>query len=165
MNGICLPEAPNKRRPMTILMADDDPDDCMLTQEALEELGITGRFVTVGDGQELLDYLERYGPDHEAHPDLVLLDLNMPRMDGREALKAIKTNPDLKTLPVVVVSTSHADDDIQCSYCLGGNAYISKSTNFSGMVRALDSLIGFWAETVQLPPTGPCPYPHGETAL
>jgi len=134
-----------------ILLADDDPDDVLLTREALKELGINDELTSVGDGRELLDYLAARSDNPETLPDLILLDLNMPRMDGLEALTALKANPDLAGIPVVVLSTSNAKDDINTVYQLGGNAYVTKASTFTDILSLLGALTHFWFDTVQLP--------------
>ena len=141
-------------RRLVILMADDDEDDRLLTQDALAESGMQARLFFVADGVELLDYLRhRAGQTPETPaPDLLLLDLNMPRLDGRAALAHIKNDPRLKTLPIVVLSTSNAASDINYCYRNGANSYITKAVSFEGMVDAMRNLGHYWAETVQLPP-------------
>jgi CheY-like chemotaxis protein len=131
--------------PITILMADDDADDRALTKEALEEGRLMNTIRFVEHGEELLEYLKRtgrYAPPADApRPGLILLDLNMPRKDGRAVLKEIKSDPDLRTIPVVVLTTSKADEDVYRSYDLGVNSYIVKQT-----------LEKYWFEIVELPP-------------
>ena len=147
------PGNPKPARPaLTILMADDDPDDCLLTEEALEELAMGDRLITLPNGHALINYLDAHGPDHDNYPDLVLMDLNMPRMDGLSTLKHLKTDPDHRAVPIVVVSTSNAESDIRATYYLGGNAFINKRHGFDDMVRTLDRLLRFWTETAHLPP-------------
>lgn len=142
-------------RTVTILIADDDPDDRLLARDALAEceLGNTVRFVE--DGQELLDYLRRRGrfadPAMSPTPSIVLLDLNMPRMDGRAAIEAIKADPALRHIPVTVLTTSRADEDIFRSYALGVNSYISKPVSFAGLVRVMKGVGQYWLEIVELP--------------
>ena len=137
-------------------MADDDEDDRLLTQEALEENRITSdqlRFVE--DGQELIDYLLHEGKYSEVssapRPDLILLDLNMPRKDGREALKEIKEHPDLRQIPIVVLTTSKADEDILRTYNLGVSSFITKPVDFQSMVKIMKTLGDYWFEIVELP--------------
>src|SRR5215218_2592862 len=142
--------------PITILMADDDPDDRTLTQEALEEGRLINDIRFVEHGEELLDYLRRqgrYAPPAEApRPGLILLDLNMPREDGRTVLKDIKSDPALRTIPVVVLTTSKADEDVYRSYDLGVNSYIVKPVTFEALVDILQTLGKYWFEIVELPP-------------
>ena len=138
-----------------ILMADDDPDDRMLTRDAFEESRLLNDFDTVEDGEELMDYLHsrgKYSGDAaRPKPGLILLDLNMPRKDGREALKEIKSCPELRRIPVVVMTTSKAEEDIVRSYDLGVNSFIVKPVTFEGMVDALRTLGKYWFEIVELP--------------
>ena len=138
-----------------ILLADDDPDDRMLTKRALEKSRLANSVYAVADGEELLDYLRRRGPYAEAEraprPDLILLDLNMPRMDGREALQAIKSDPDLRHIPVVVLTTSEAEQDVLDSYDLGVNAFVTKPVTFEGLAEAVRVMGSFWFKIVRLP--------------
>jgi CheY-like chemotaxis protein len=143
--------------PITILVCDDDEDDRMLTQQALEDAHISNSVRFVEDGEQLLDYLYQRGKyagetGKAPRPGLILLDLNMPKIDGREALKAIKLDPQLKDIPVVVLSTSRLDEDIARSYQLGVNSFITKPVTFSGLVEAMNVLGRYWLEIVELPP-------------
>lgn len=146
----------NRPMPITILMADDDPDDRQLTKEALEEGRLINDIRFVANGEELLDYLRKtgpYAPPAEApRPGLILLDLNMPRKDGRTVLKEIKGDPALRTIPVVVLTTSKADEDVYRSYDLGVNSYIVKPVTFEALVDILQTLEKYWFEIVELPP-------------
>ena len=141
--------------PITILMADDDADDRRLTQEALEEGRLINEVQFVNDGVELLDYLRKEGkfaPPAVVHrPGLILLDLNMPRKDGRTVLKEIKNDPALRQIPVVVLTTSKADEDIYRSYDLGVNSYIVKPVTFEALVDILQTLENYWFAIVELP--------------
>lgn len=147
---------PNEAMPITILMADDDADDRALTKEALEEGRLMNTIRFVEHGEELLEYLKRtgrYAPPADApRPGLILLDLNMPRKDGRAVLKEIKSDPDLRTIPVVVLTTSKADEDVYRSYDLGVNSYIVKPVTFEALVDILQTLEKYWFEIVELPP-------------
>lgn len=147
---------PEQGRPITILLADDDPDDRLLTKQALEENRLVNDLRFVEDGEELVDYLTRRGkfqdPADSPRPGLILLDLNMPKKDGREALEEIKTNPDLRTIPVVVLTTSKTEEDICRSYNLGVNSYIAKPVTFAGLVEVMRTLGKYWFEIVELPP-------------
>ncbi len=138
-----------------ILIAEDDPDDRLLVQEALHESNIENPVFFVRDGEELLDYLYRRGkfspPEAPKPPGLILLDLNMPRKDGREALAEIKTNAKLRTIPIVVLSTTNAAADIRQSYQLGANSFITKPSSFKGLVNAMRTLRRYWFKLVQLP--------------
>ena len=144
--------------PITILICDDDEDDRMLTQQALENAHISNNLRFVEDGEQLLDYLYQRGEysgetGKAPRPGLILLDLNMPKMDGREALKVIKGDKTLHDIPVVVLSTSGLDQDIVRSYQLGVNSFITKPVTFSGLVEAMNVLGRYWLEIVELPPT------------
>lgn len=145
-------------QPITILMADDDEEDRMLTQKAFEmnRLGNDLRFVE--DGEDLLDYLYHRGKYEDVasspRPGLILLDLNMPRKDGREALEVIKKDPLLRRIPVVVMTTSEAGQDITRSYDLGANSYITKPVTFDSLVGVIKALDHYWLEIVELPVRG-----------
>lgn len=139
---------------IVILMADDDDDDFLLTQKALKESKLLNRLVRVRDGEELLDYLlgqGEYAGEVVERPGVILLDLNMPRKDGREALKEIKSNPDLNDIPVVVFTTSKAEEDIYRSYKLGVNSFITKPVTFDNLISVMTSLGKYWFEIVELP--------------
>jgi CheY-like chemotaxis protein len=142
--------------PITILMADDDADDRRLTQEAFEEGRLINDLKFVENGEQLLDYLRRQGayapPVETPRPGLILLDLNMPRKDGRTVLKELKSDPELRQIPVVVLTTSKADEDIYKSYDLGVNSYIVKPVTFDALVDILQTLEKYWFEIVELPP-------------
>ena len=142
--------------PITILMADDDADDRRLTQEAFEEARLINDLRFVENGEQLIEYLRKegaYAPPAEApRPGLILLDLNMPRKDGRTVLKEIKNDPALRKIPVVVLTTSKADEDIYKSYYLGVNSYIVKPVTFEALVDILQTLEKYWFEIVELPP-------------
>jgi CheY-like chemotaxis protein len=137
-------------------MADDDPDDCLLTQEALEESQLIHELHFVNNGEELLDYLfhrGQYQPtDHSPRPDLILLDLNMPKKDGREALKDIKANPSLRQIPIVILTTSKTEEDIYRTYDLGASSFITKPVTFDALVQVMKTLGNYWFNTVKLPP-------------
>ncbi len=138
-----------------ILMADDDDDDRLLANDALAESGIEGQLRFVGNGEELLDYLSHRG-EYQAltsapRPDLILLDLNMPRKDGREALREIKANPELRRIPIVVLTTSRADTDIGIIYELGANSFITKPFQFEALVEVMKVIGRYWFQTVELP--------------
>ncbi len=141
---------------MTILMADDDEDDRIMTKEALEEAHLVNDFHVVEDGEELMEYLHHRGkysePGSSPRPGLILLDLNMPRKDGREVLREIKTDPDLRQIPVVVLTTSRAKEDIYRTYDIGVNSFITKPVSFGSLVNIMKTLKKYWFETVELPP-------------
>jgi CheY-like chemotaxis protein len=142
-------------RPLTILLADDDEEDRAMTIDALRERRVANEIRCVADGQELVDYLFRRGAYSAATdapmPGLILLDLNMPRKDGREALAEMKTSPALRSIPVVVLTTSRAEEDIVRTYDLGVNSFISKPVTFNGLVQAMDVFSRYWLEIVELP--------------
>jgi CheY-like chemotaxis protein len=142
-------------RPITILMADDDADDQLMAREALDEARVKANLVYVQDGEDLLDYLNRRGryrdPVRSPRPGLILLDLNMPKKDGREALKEIKSDPALRSIPVVVLTTSRADEDVYRTYDLGGNSFVTKPTSFDDLVGIMRTLVKYWFEIAALP--------------
>jgi CheY-like chemotaxis protein len=146
----------NKGRPITILMADDDPDDRMFVQEAFEEARLANELHFVEDGEQLIDYLYRQGQyanlDSSPLPGLILLDLNMPKKDGREVLKEIKVDPNLRRIPVVILTTSRAEEDILRTYDLGANSFIIKPVTFESLVKLMKILARYWFEIVELPP-------------
>lgn len=145
------------KRSIRILLAEDDPDDRLLTRRALSKSRLANTIHTVEDGEELMEYLRREGkysnPEDAPRPGLILLDLNMPRMDGREALRKIKSDPDLRRIPVIVLTTSEADQDILQSYDLGVNAFVTKPVTFDGLADAIQALGEFWFQIVKLPPS------------
>ena len=146
---------------ITIVLADDDPDDRQLTEEAFSENRLVNQLHCVEDGEQLMDYLHRRGQyenlREEALPGLILLDLNMPRKDGREALKEIKADPALRRIPIVILTTSKAEEDIIRSYDLGVNSFITKPVTFEGLVAVMRILGKYWIEIVELPDRdGPC---------
>lgn len=144
---------------VTILMADDDEDDREMTRDALEVAGVAHDLRTVKDGKELLDYLRREG-DYAGSavnaplPGIILLDLNMPRMDGREALAEIKGDPALRKIPVVVLTTSKAEEDVTRTYDLGVSGFVTKPVTFAGLVEVMQCWTQYWFDVVELPPTG-----------
>jgi CheY-like chemotaxis protein len=148
-----------KRGPGIIVFAEDDEDDFLLTTRALKTARVVHEMHRVRDGRELLDYLHRRGEfaDHANHPypTLVVLDLNMPRMDGREALREIRADAKFEHLPIVVLTTSRAEEDVTRSYRLGANAFMQKPLGFDELVETMRSFGRYWFEVVELPPTGP----------
>ena len=144
-----------ERRPIVILLADDDEEDRMLACDALAESRLSNDITCVTDGEDLMDYLHRrgkYAPPAEApRPGLILLDLNMPKKDGREALREIKSDPDLRQISVVVLTTSKAEEDIYSSYDSGASSFISKPVTFEGLVEVMKGLGRYWFEIVDLP--------------
>ncbi len=151
-------------RPISILYAEDDEEDRSMVLEAMKESRLANRIRTVADGEELLEYLQRRGRHAdraEGLPGLILLDLNMPRLDGREALRAIKADPRLRRIPVVVLTTSRAEEDILRTYDLGVSSFIVKPVTFDALVETVRTLDKYWFEIVELPPPVE---PHGEHA-
>ncbi|MEP0749001.1 response regulator [Trichocoleus sp. Lan] len=140
---------------ITILMADDDEDDRLLAKDALEECRLANDLHFVVDGEDLMDYLYHRGKYTQLRksprPGLILLDLNMPKKDGREALQEIKADPELRPIPVVVLTTSKAEEDIYRSYGLGANSYIAKPVTFESLVSVMKALGKYWFEIVELP--------------
>ena len=146
----------NSGKPITILIAEDDADDRLLAQEALNESRLVNEVHFVEDGEELLDYLRhggKYATATAPRPGVILLDLNMPRKDGREALTELKKDKDLRRIPVVVMTTSKAEEDILRSYDLGVNSFIVKPVTFEGLVEVMRTIGHYWFEIVELPPT------------
>ncbi len=147
-----------QRTTVTILMADDDEDDFMLAREALAESRLANDLRFVKDGEELLDYLYRRGrysqESNSPRPGIILLDLNMPKKDGREALKEIKADPNLRQIPIVVLTTSKAEEEIYHIYDLGANSFITKPVTFSSLVEVMKTLGKYWFEIVELPLEG-----------
>lgn len=143
-------------KPIVILLADDDEEDRMLAADAMTESRVANDLRFVEDGEELLDYLYKRGKYAGAGaaptPGLILLDLNMPRKDGREALREIKADPDLRRIPVVVLTTSKAEEDIYRTYDLGANSFITKPVSFEGLVAVMRDIGRYWIEIVELPP-------------
>ena len=144
-----------KRGSITILMADDDEEDRMMTEEAWKKNRLANDLRFVEDGEELMEYLEHSGkysdPADSPCPGLILLDLNMPKKDGREALKEIKDDAILRQIPIVVLTTSKTEEDILRSYDLGANSYITKPVTFEGLVQTVKELGKYWFEVVELP--------------
>lgn len=138
-----------------ILLADDDDDDCLLTREALAESRRAIDLRVVRDGEELMDYLKHRGnysfPQHAPRPALILLDLNMPKKDGREALQEIKADEQLRKIPVVILTTSKAEEDVLRCYELGANSFIIKPFTFNGLVEVMQTMSRYWFEVVELP--------------
>lgn len=143
--------------PLTILLADDDIDDRLMAKDAMEECRLVNEIRFVTDGEELLDYLHHLGryenPADSPRPCMILLDLNMPRKDGREALKEIKADPSLRSIPIVILTTSKAEEDVIRTYDLGVNSYITKPVTFGGLVDVMKTLGKYWFEIVDLPIT------------
>ena len=145
---------------ITILMADDDCDDRMLAEDAMRESRLRNTFRCVEDGQELMEYLThtgKYAVEDAPRPGLILLDLNMPRKDGRQALEEIKRDPDLRRIPVVILTTSKTEEDVLRSYDLGANSFITKPVTFDRLVEIVRALGTYWFSIVRLP-TGEMPH-------
>src|ERR687891_42517 len=144
--------------PITILMAEDDPDDRLLTKLALEESRLINDLRFVEDGEELMNYLyqrDKYSdPVAAPRPGLILLDLNMPRKDGREALQELKADPRFRGIRVVIMTTSKAEEDVVRSYDLSAASYITKPVTFERLVDVVKTLGKYWLEIVELPPNG-----------
>ncbi len=145
----------NNAKPITILVADDDPDDRLMIKEALEEARLANGIEFVEDGVELMEYLQRRGSFADrpgpSKPDLLLLDLNMPRKDGREALQEIRADSNLKRIPVIVLTTSAAEEDIARTYDLGASSFITKPVSFDDLVRTMKTVTDYWLQIVTLP--------------
>lgn len=141
--------------PIEVLLVEDDPGDVLMTQEAFDEHKVRNKLNVVQDGEEALSYLRREGSYADApRPDLILLDLNLPRVDGRQVLAAIKEDPDLRRIPVVVLTTSGADEDILRSYSLHANAYVTKPVDFDSFIAVVRQIDEFFVSVVKLPPRG-----------
>jgi CheY-like chemotaxis protein len=143
---------PTAGRPIEILLVEDDPGDTLITREALDHSKVTNRLHCCSNGEEALAFLHRTGEFADAvRPDLVLLDLNLPRRDGREVLAEIKSDPDLRRIPVVVLTTSQAEEDVLRSYDLHANAYVTKPVDFERFVDVVRSVDEFFFTVVRLP--------------
>jgi CheY-like chemotaxis protein len=146
----------SRKKPLTVLVADDDEDDRSFISKAWNKSRAANDLRFVEDGEELTEYLNHSGrysdPASAPRPAVILLDLNMPKKDGREALREIKANPELRQIPVIVLTTSQADEDICRSYDLGANSYITKPVTFAALVDVLQVLGKYWIEIVDLPP-------------
>ena len=139
-------------KPIEILLIEDSPSDAALTIEALKAGKIANTLTHVEDGVEAMDFLRRRGKYADAaRPDLIMLDLNLPRMDGRDVLVEIKTDPDLKIIPIIVLTTSRSDEDILKSYQLNANCYITKPVDFDHFIGVVKSIENFWLTVVTLP--------------
>ena len=145
----------NNKKPITVLLAEDDADDRLTVREAFVEARLLNDMRYVVDGQDLMDYLLHEGkytaPGAAPRPGIILLDFNMPKKDGREALREIKAHPDLRRIPVVVLTTSKAEEDVFRSYDLGASSFITKPVTFSSMVETIKVLGEYWFEIVELP--------------
>ena len=138
--------------PIEILLVEDSPSDVVLTQEALRESRIANELSVVRDGEQALAYLRREPPYEDAtRPDLVLLDLNLPNLDGRDVLRAVRADPDLAGLPIIVLTTSDADEDIRAAYASYANSYVQKPVDMDKFVDVIRAIEGFWFTVVKLP--------------
>jgi len=143
---------PEYAKPIDILLVEDNPGDIRLTLEAFKEGKCTNRIHVVKDGEEAMQFLRKQGPHAEApRPDLILLDLNLPKRDGRSILQEIKTDPDLKRIPVVILTTSKAEEDILRTYNLHANCYITKPVDIEEFITITRSIENFWLSIVKLP--------------
>jgi CheY-like chemotaxis protein len=139
--------------PIQILLVEDDPGDVLITKEALEHSKVFNALHTASNGEEALAFLRREGDYADAVvPDLILLDLNLPRVDGREVLAQVKEDPELRRIPVVVLTTSQADEDVLRSYDLHANAYVTKPVDFDRFVQVVQQVDEFFFTVVRLPP-------------
>jgi CheY-like chemotaxis protein len=142
----------NELRWIDVLLVEDDPGDVLLTQEAFEHNKVRNKLHVVSDGEQAMAFLRRQGDYTDVpRPDLVLLDLNLPRKDGREVLEEIKDDPELRAIPVVVLTTSEAEEDILRSYLLHANAYVSKPVDFDQFIRVVRQIDDFFVTVVKLP--------------
>jgi len=147
-----MPESPTPK-PIEVLLVEDDPGDVLMTQEALADYKVANRLTVVTNGEDAIAYLRKQGQFADvATPDLVLLDLNLPRRDGREVLRDVKGDPDLRRIPIVVLTTSEAEEDVFASYDLHANAYVRKPVDFEQFVAAVRAIDDFFITVVKLPP-------------
>ena len=139
-------------RQIDVLLVEDDPGDVLMTREAFEDYKVQNQLHVVNDGTEAMAFLRREGEHADKpRPDLVLLDLNLPRMDGREVLQAIKSDPDLASIPMVVLTTSEAEEDVLRSYSLHANAYVTKPVDFDRFIQVVRQIDDFFVTVVRLP--------------
>ncbi|MFG3439048.1 response regulator [Nonomuraea sp. NPDC047897] len=142
-------------RPIEVLLVEDDQGDILLTREAFELNKLRNRLHVVNDGEQAMTFLRRQDAHKDApRPDLILLDLNLPRMDGMEVLREIKDDPDLRTIPVVILTTSEAEEDILQGYRLHANAYVAKPVDFDAFIRVVRQIDDFFVSVVKLPNPG-----------
>jgi CheY-like chemotaxis protein len=148
-----VPVTPNQGEPIEILLAEDNPGDVKLTEKALEQGKILNNLHVVTDGVEAMEFLRQEGEyADEPRPDLILLDLNMPRMDGQEVMEEMDGDPELRRIPVVVLTSSAAEEDIVKSYELTANAYLTKPVDFEGFSDIVSRIEDFWFSVVKMPP-------------
>jgi CheY-like chemotaxis protein len=142
----------NQRKTIDVLLVEDDPGDVLMTREAFEDHKLNNRLSVVPDGVSAMEFLRKQGEYADAPtPDLILLDLNLPRMDGREVLAALKEDPALRSIPVVVLTTSEAEEDVVRSYSLHANAYVTKPVDFDRFINVVRQVDEFFVEVVRLP--------------
>jgi two-component system response regulator len=148
-------------RRVVLMMVDDDEDDRLLVREAINSACLDCAFHSVQDGEELWDYLNykgRYGePGAAPRPDIILLDLNMPRMDGREVLELLKSDPRFRGIPVIILTTSRDSEDVKLCYNLGANSYVPKQSSFDGIISSMKTIMEYWLEIATLPLRTPAP--------
>ena len=146
----------NSKKSVVILIADDDADDRLMAREALAENRLKNEIRFVVDGEDLMDYLYNRGKHAEEgsapRPGIILLDLNMPKKDGREALSEIKADPDLRQIPIIILTTSQSEQDIFRTYDLGVNSFITKPVSFTSLAEVMKTLTKYWFDIVELPP-------------
>jgi CheY-like chemotaxis protein len=143
---------PEGRKPIDVLLVEDDPGDVLMTREAFEDHKVANRLSVVADGVSAMAFLRKEGEYADAPtPDLILLDLNLPRMDGREVLQALKEDAALRAIPVVVLTTSEAEEDVVRSYSLHANAYVTKPVDFDRFIDVVRQIDEFFVEVVRLP--------------
>ncbi len=144
---------PIRPKGIQVLLVEDNPGDVRLTQEAFKDAKVILELHVARDGVEAMEFLQQQPPfEHSPRPDLILLDLNLPRKDGREVLAEVKSDPSLKTIPVVILTTSASDADVEKSYLLHANCYISKPVDMEGFLNVVQSIDDFWLSVVKLPP-------------
>lgn len=145
----------HNRKSIVILMADDDLDDQYLAKEALSEAHVCNEMKFVDDGEELMDYLHHRGKfsneNLSPRPGLILLDLNMPKKDGREAIEEIKNDPSLRRIPIIILTTSRAEEDILRTYDLGASGFITKPVSFGDLIEVMRAIGKYWLDIVELP--------------
>ena len=143
---------PTSAKTVDVLLVEDDPGDVLMTREAFEDNKLRNRLWVVSDGVSALEFLRKEGEHADSPtPDLILLDLNLPRMDGREVLQALKADADLRSIPVVVLTTSEAEEDVVRSYSLHANAYVTKPVDFDRFIEVVRQIDEFFVEVVRLP--------------
>jgi CheY-like chemotaxis protein len=144
---------PDPHQPIEVLLVEDDPGDVLMTQEAFADYKVANRLSVVNNGEDAIAFVRKQGRFADAPtPDLVLLDLNLPRRDGREVLRDLKEDPELRRIPIVVLTTSEAEEDVLASYLLHANAYVRKPVDFDQFVSAVRAIDDFFIEVVRLPP-------------